>query len=69
MVLHASSLDNWYEPRDINHKMCFNEDVKEILLKLSKNISIHATLKKNEVSCDKFWVDYNLELLYFINVV
>ena len=24
-------------------------------------ISIHATLKKNEVSCYKFWVDYNLE--------
>ena len=22
----------------------------------------------NEVSCYKFWVDYNLELLYFINV-
>ena len=45
------------------------EDVKKILLKLSKDISIHATLKKNEVSCFKFWVDYNLlELLYFINV-
>ena len=26
-------------------------------------------MKKNEVSCDKLWVDYNLELLYFINVV
>ena len=50
----------WYEPRDINH-ICFNENVKKILLKLSKDISIHATLKKNEVSCYKFLVDYNLE--------
>ena len=30
----------WYEPRDINHAICFNEDVKKILLKLSKDISI-----------------------------
>ena len=59
----------WYEPRDINHTIYFNEDVKKILLKSSKDISIHATLEKNEVSCDKFWVDYNLELLYFSNVV
>ena len=58
----------WYEPRDINHTICFNEDMKKIFLKLSKDISIHATLKKNKVSCYKFWVDYNLELLYFINV-
>ena len=58
----------WYEPRDINHTIYFNEDVQKILLKLSKDISIHATLKKNEVSCYKFLVDFNLELLYFINV-
>ena len=51
----------WYEPRDINHTICFNEDVKKILLKLSEDISIHATFKKNEVSSYKFFVDYNLE--------
>ena len=50
----------WYEPIDINHKICFNEDGKKILLKLSKDISIPATLKNNEVSCYK-QVDYNLE--------
>ena len=35
------------------------DNVKKILLKLSKDISIHGTLRKNEVSCYKFWVDYN----------
>ena len=35
-----------YEPRDINHTICFNEDEKKILLKLSKDISIHATLRR-----------------------
>ena len=44
----------WYEPRDINHTIYFTEDVKKILLKLSKDILIHAALKKNEVSCYKF---------------
>ena len=44
----------------INLTICFNEDVKKILLKLSKDISIHATLKKED-SCFKFWVNYNLE--------
>jgi len=39
----------WYEPRDINHTICFNEDVKKRLSKLSKDVSIHATLKKNKV--------------------
>ena len=39
----------WYEPRDINHTIYFNEDVKKRLSKLSKDVSIHATLKKNEV--------------------
>ena len=48
-----------YEPSDINQTIYFNEDVKKVLLKLSKDISIHATLKKNEVSCYKFLVDYN----------
>ena len=38
-----------YEPRDINHTIYFNKDVNKILLKLSKDISIHTTLKKNEV--------------------
>ena len=66
--LKMKGIPRWYEPRDINHNICFNEDMKKILLKLSKDISIHATLKKNEVSCYKFWGDYNLELLYFINV-
>ena len=39
----------WYEPGDINHTIYFNEDVKKKLSKLSKDVSIHATLKKNEV--------------------
>ena len=38
-----------YEPRDINHSIYFNEDVKKMLSKLSKDVSTHATLKKNEV--------------------
>ena len=42
--------------QEINHTIYFNEDVKKMLLKLSKYISIHATLKKNE------------RLLYFIDV-
>ena len=50
-----------YEQRNINHTIYFNEDMKKMLLKLSKDISIHAIWKKNEVSCDKFWVDYNSE--------
>ena len=37
------------EPSDINHTIYFNEDAKRMLLKLSKDISIHVTLKKNEV--------------------
>ena len=39
----------WYEPKDINHTIYFNEDVKKRLSKLSKDVSIYATLKKNEV--------------------
>ena len=39
----------WYVPRDINHTIYFNEDVKKRLSKLSKDVSIHSTLKKKEV--------------------
>ena len=41
--------DNHCSPTDINHTICFNEDLKKMMLKLSKYLSIHATLKKNEV--------------------
>jgi len=39
----------WYEPRDMIHTIYFNEDVKKILSKLSKEVAIHVTLKRNEV--------------------
>ena len=41
--------DRWYEPRDIIHTIYFNEDVKKMLSKLSKEVAIHVTLKRNEV--------------------
>ena len=39
-VLHTSSsiVTHWYEPRDINHTIYFNEDVKKRLSKLSKDV-------------------------------
>ena len=46
-IMHVQTV--WYEPKDINHTIYFNEDVKKRLSKLSKDVSIHATLKKNEV--------------------
>ena len=39
----------WYGPKDINPTIYFNEDVNKRLSKLSKDVSIHATLKKNKV--------------------
>ena len=41
--------ERWYEPIDINHTTYFNKNAKKMLLKLSKDFSIHATLNKNEV--------------------
>ena len=48
-VRYMNSTADWYEQRDINHTIYFNEDVKKRLSKLSKDVSTHATLKKNEV--------------------
>ena len=45
--------DNHCSPTDINHTICFNEDLKKMTLKLSKYLSIHSTLKKNEVVTDR----------------
>ena len=40
--------EEWYEPKNINHTIYFNEDVKKRLSKLSKDVSIHAYI---EVYC------------------
>ena len=38
VIMLYDDLMTWYESRDINHTIYFNEDVKKILLKLSKDI-------------------------------
>ena len=52
----------WYEPRDIIYTIYFNEDVKKMLSKLSKEVvTFMSHWRGMKFDGYKFWVGYNLE--------